>query len=53
MEVEDWKDCLSMDIVGGRDSLFKTFWKHKYILTRIDGFTRFDVAVSLVDLRQL
>ena len=49
MEVGGRGDCLAMNIVGGRNSLPKTPGGHKYILTMIDCFTRFLVAVPLVD----
>ena len=38
-----------MDIVGGMDSLPQTPRGYRYILTLIDCFTRFAVAVPLVD----
>ena len=38
-----------LDIVGGMDSLPLTQRGHRYILTMIDCFTRFAVAVPLVD----
>ena len=38
-----------MDIVGGMDSLPQTPRGNRYILTLIDCFTRFAVAVSFVD----
>ena len=40
---------LAMDIVGGMDSLPLTPRGNRYILTLIDCFTRFAVAVPLVD----
>ena len=49
MEVGRRGDCLAMDIVGGIYSLPQTPRGNRYILTYIDCFTRFDVAVPLVD----
>ncbi len=49
MEVGGRGDCLAMDIVGGMDSLPLTPRGNRYILTLIDCFTRFAVAVPLVD----
>ena len=49
MEVGGRGDCLAMDIVGGMDSLPQTPRGNRYILTIIDCFTRFAVAVPLVD----
>ena len=49
MEVGGLGDCLAMDIVGGMDSLPQNPRGNRYILTRIDCFTRFAVAVLLVD----
>ena len=42
-------DCVAMDIVGGMDSLPTTPRGNRYILTIIDCFTRFAVALPLVD----
>ena len=49
MEVPGRGDCLAMDIVGGMDSLALTQRGNRYILTLIDCFTRFAVAVPLGD----
>ncbi len=49
MEVGGRGDCLAMDIVGGIDSLPQAPGGNRYILTFIDCFTRFAVAVPLVD----
>ena len=49
MEVGGRKDCLAMVIVGGMDSLPQTPRGNRYILTLIDCFTRFAVAVPVVD----
>ena len=49
MEIGGRGDCLAMDIVGGRDSLPTTPRGHKYILTIIDCFTRYAIAIPLVD----
>ena len=49
MEVGGRGDCLAMDVVGGMDSLPQTPRGHRYILTIIDCFTRYAVAVPLVD----
>ncbi len=49
MEVGGRGDCLAMDIVGGMDSFPLTPCGNRYILTLIDCFTRFAVAVPLVD----
>ena len=49
MEVGGRGDCLAMDKVGGMDSLPQTPRGNRYILTLIDCFTRFAVAVPLVD----
>ena len=49
MEVGGRGDCVALDIVGGMDSLPLTPRSNRYILTLIDCFTSFAVAVSLVD----
>ena len=49
MKVGVREDCVAMDIVGGKDSLPLTLRGNPYILTLIDCFTRFAVAVPLVD----
>ena len=49
MEIGGRCDCLAMDIVGGRDSLPTTPRGHKYILTIIDCFTRYAIAIPLID----
>ena len=49
MDVGGRGDCLAMDIVGGRDSFPLTPRGHRYILTMIDCFTRYAIAVPLVD----
>ena len=49
MKVGGRRNCLAMDIVGGMDSLPQTPRGNRYILTLIDCFTRFEVAVPLVD----
>ena len=38
-----------MDIVGGKDSLPETPRGHKYILTNIDCFTRYGIAIPIPD----
>ena len=42
-------DCVSMDIVGGKGSLTETPGGNNYILTIIDCFTRYAIAVPLAD----
>ena len=42
-------DCIAMDIVGEKDSLPETPRKHKYILTIIDCFTRYAIAIPIPD----
>ena len=49
MEVNGRKDCLAINIVGIINSLPQTLRGNRYILTFIYCFTRFVVAVSLVD----
>ena len=49
MEVGGRGDFLAMDIVGFMDSLPQTLGGNRYILSLIDCFTRFAVAVPLVD----
>ena len=48
MEVGGHEDCLTIDIVGGMDSIPLTQRGNRYILTLIDFCTRFAVAVPLV-----
>ena len=52
MEIGGRGDCLAMNIVGGMDFLPQTPRGNRYILTIIDCFTRFAVAVPLVDVDQ-
>ena len=49
MEVGGRGDCLALDVVGGKDSLPQTPRGHRYILSIIDCFTRFAVAVPIID----
>ena len=49
MEIGGRGDCLAMDIVSCMNSLSKIPRGNRYILTHIDCFTRFVVAVPLVD----
>ena len=42
-------DCVSIDIVGGKGSLCETPRGNNYILTIIDCFTRYAIAVPLPD----
>ena len=42
-------ECLAMDLVGGKESLPATPRGNKYILTMIDCFTRFAVAIPIPD----
>ena len=42
-------DCLAMDIVGGKDSFPLTPRGNLYVLTMIDCFTRFAIAVAIPD----
>ena len=49
MDVGGRGDCLAMDVVGGRDSFPLTPRGHCYILTMIDCFTRYAVAVPLIN----
>jgi transposase InsO family protein len=42
-------DCIAMDFVGGKDSLPITPRGNKYILTIIDCFTRYALAIALPD----
>ena len=49
MDVGGRGDCIAMDIVGGMDSFPLTPRGNRYILTIIDCFTRYAVAVPLVD----
>ena len=49
MDVGGRGECLAMDIVGGQGSFPQTARANTYILTMIDCFTRFAVAVPLPD----
>ena len=49
MEFGGRGDCIAMDIVGGRDSLFKTARCNSVILTINDCFSRFALAIALPD----
>ena len=49
MNVGGRGDCVSMDIVGGKGSLPETPRGNNYILTIIDCFTRYAVAIPLPD----
>ena len=49
MKVGGRKDCLAINLVGVMDSLPLTPFGNRSILTLIDCFTRFAVAVPLVD----
>ena len=49
MEVGGRGDCIAMDIVGGKDSLPETPRGNKYILTIIDCFTRYAIAIPIPD----
>ena len=49
MAVGDRGDCVSMDIVGGKGSLPETPQGYNYILTIIDCFTRYAIAIPLPD----
>ena len=49
MNVGGRGDCVSMDIVGGKGSLPQTPSSNNYILTIIDCFTRYAVAIPLLD----
>ena len=42
-------DCISMDIVGGKGSLPETPKSNNYILTIIDCFTRYAIAIPFPD----
>ena len=42
-------DCLAIDIVGGMESFQQTPRGNRYILTLIDSFTRYALAVLLTD----
>ena len=42
-------DCVSMDIVGGKSCLPETPRGNNYILTIIDCFTRYAIAIPLPD----
>ena len=43
------KNCLAMDIVGGGESLPLTPRANKYILTLVDCFSRFALAIPIPD----
>ena len=49
MDIGGRGECLAMDIVGGQGSLPLTARANRYILTMIDCFTRFAIAVPLPD----
>ena len=49
MEIGERGDCLSLDIVGGKNSFPTSPLGQKYILTIIDCFTRDEIAIPLVD----
>ena len=49
MAVGGRKDCVSMDIVGGKGSLPENHQGNNYIRTIIDCFTRYAIAVPLPD----
>ena len=49
MSVGGRSDSIAIDIVGGKDSLPLTPREHKYILSIIDYFTRYAIAVPLSD----
>ena len=49
MNVGSRGDCVSMDIVGGKGSLRETPRGNNYILTIIDCFTRYAVAIPRPD----
>ena len=42
-------DCVSIDIVGGKGSLPEDFRGNNYILTILDYFTRYAIAIPLSD----
>ena len=42
-------DCISMDIVRGKGSLPETPRGNNYILTIIDCFTRYAIAIPIFD----
>lgn len=43
-------DCVAINIVGGQGSLPTNLRIYKYILTMINSFTRFAVAVPIPEL---
>ena len=47
MEVGGQKDCLAMDIVKGGESLPLTPRANKYILTLVDCFSRYALAIPI------
>ena len=49
MEVGGRQDCLAMDIVGGGESLRLTPRANKYILTLVDCFSRYAIAIPIPD----
>jgi transposase InsO family protein len=49
MEVGGPGDCLALDIVGGGESLPLTARGSKYILSIVDCFTRYSLAIPLID----
>ena len=49
MDIGGRGECLAMDIVGGQGSLPLTARANRYILTMIDCFSRFAIAVPLPD----
>ena len=49
MDIGGRGECLAMDIVGGQNSLPLTARANRYILTMIDCFSRFAIAVPLPD----
>ena len=49
MEVGGRGDCLAMDIVGGGESLPLTPRANKYILTLVDCFSRYALAIPIPD----
>ena len=49
MDVGTRGDCLAMDIVGGMESFPQTPRGNRHILTLIDCFTRYALAIPLPD----
>ena len=49
MEVGGRGDCLVMDIVGNGESLPLTPRANKYILTLVDCFSRYALAIPIPD----